>query len=195
IHRLLSEREKRARLEKLNMVIEAFFSEVGTRLLNYFSDFDPKLEQIRNNLIVTDGWSEQEFANVSKRLKNYDYGVKIQGTSLEDLHGFLVERRDFLLRLLENPALLEHESFTGPLQAIFHLMEELSAREDLRRLPDIDYEHLADDIKRAYTLLVHEWLDYMKYLEDNYPYLFSLAIRTNPFDKEAAPVVTGDGEK
>ena len=33
IHRLLDEREKRARLEKLNMVIGTFFSEVGTRLV------------------------------------------------------------------------------------------------------------------------------------------------------------------
>jgi len=41
IHRLLSEREKRLLLEKLNMVIGAFFSEVGTLLLTYLSDFDP----------------------------------------------------------------------------------------------------------------------------------------------------------
>jgi len=47
IHRLLSEREKRSKLEKLNMVIGAFFSEVGTELLTYFPDFDPKLEEIR----------------------------------------------------------------------------------------------------------------------------------------------------
>lgn len=192
IHRLLSDREKRARLEKLNIVIGAFFSEVGTGLLNRFSDFDPKLYQIRNNLIVAGGWSEQEFANVSKRLKNYDYDVEIQKASLEDLRGLLVGKRDFLLRLLENPTLLEHESFTELLQAVFHLMEELSVREDLRQLPDADYEHLADDIRRAYTLLVHEWLNYMKYMEDNYPYLFSFAMRTNPFDQEALPIVTDD---
>jgi hypothetical protein len=29
----------------------------------------------------------------------------------------------------------------------------------------------------------------MKHLKDNYPYLFSLAMRTNPFDHEASPVV------
>jgi len=33
IHRLLSEREKRTRLEKLNMVIGAFFSEMGTDVI------------------------------------------------------------------------------------------------------------------------------------------------------------------
>jgi len=38
-------------------------------------------------------------------------------------------------------------------------------------------------------LLVHQWLDYMKHLKDNYPYLFSLAMRANPFDQDASPIV------
>ena len=189
INRLLSDREKRARLEKLNMVIGAFFSDVGTRLLAHFSDFDPGLDEIRKDLIVSDDWSEQDFFGVSRRLKNYDYAVEMQKVDLEHLRGFLIGKRDFMLRLLENPSLLEHESFTGLLQAIFHLTEELEKREDVRQLPLTDHEHLAGDIKRAYVLLVHEWLDYMKYLKNNYPYLFSLAMRTNPFDQDASPLV------
>jgi hypothetical protein len=189
IHRLLGEREKRARLEKLNMVIGTFFSEVGTRLLAYFSDFDPKLDRIRKELVVTSHWSEQEFLDVSKRLKNYDYGVEIQKVGFEDLRGFLEGKKGFLLRLLENPNLLEHESFTELLRAVFHLTEELAAREDVRQLPDTDCAHLCGDINRAYIFLVHQWLDYMKYLKDNYPYLFSLAMRTNPFDQDASPIV------
>jgi len=189
IHQLLNVREKRARLEKLNMVIGAFFSEVGTRLITYFSDFDPKLDKIREELIVTTGWSEQDFSSVSKRLKNYDYEVEIQKVELEYLGGFLMEKRDFLLRLLENPNLLEHESFTELLRAVFHLTEELQSRESISQLPDTDYDHLSGDIKRAYILLVHQWVDYMKHLKDNYPYLFSLAMRTNPFDQSASPVV------
>ncbi len=189
IHRLLSEREKRARLEKLNMVIGVFFSKAGTRLLTYFSDFDSKLDKIRKELVLTNDWSEQEFSSLSKRLKNYDYVVEIQKIALEDLADFLMGKTDFLLRLLENPTLLEHESFTELLQAVFHLTEELGSREHLTQLPDTDYEHLAGDIKRAYILLVHQWLDYMKHLKDNYPYLFSHAMRTNPFDQSASPIV------
>ncbi len=189
IHQVLSMREKRTRLEKLNMVIGVFFSEVGTRLVAYFSDFDPKLDKIRKELVVTNDWSEQEFSSVSKRLKNYDYAVEVQKVELEDLANFLMGKRDFLLRLLENPTLLEHESFTELLRAVFHLTEELANREDLRQLPATDYEHLAGDMKRAYILLVHQWLDYMRHLKDNYPYLFSLAMRGNPFDQDASPIV------
>jgi len=190
IHRLLSEREKRARLEKLNMVVGAFFSSAGTRLLTYFSDLDPELDRIRKHLVVTDEWSDQEFLSVSQRLKNYDYKIDIQRVDLEHLRSFLVEKKDLLLRLLENPTLLEHESFTELLRAVFHLSDELENRQDLSQLPDTDYQHLANDIRRAYVLLVHEWVDYVKYLKNNYPYLFSLSMRMNPFDLEASPLVT-----
>ena len=189
IHRLLGEREKRARLEKLNMVIGAFFGEVGSRLLAYFSDFDPELDNIRKDLIVTSDWSEEEFSGVRERLRNHKYEVEIQKVDLESLRAFLVGKRDLLLRLLENPSLLEHESFAQLLWAVCHLTEELGYREDLGQLPDTDYEHLAGDMKRAYTLLVYEWLAYMRHLKDDYPYLFSLAMRTNPFDQNASPIV------
>jgi len=189
IDQLLRVREKRAMLSKMNMVIGAFFSEVGTRLLKSFPDFDLHYDKIRGNLIVTNDWSEQEFSIVRKRLKHYDYKVVSQRGDLEDLKSFLIKKRDFLLGLLENPNLLEHESFTDLLWAVFHLTEELECRVNVRQLPDTDYKHLSGDIKRAYVLLISQWLDYMKHLKDNYPYLFSLALRTNPFDPIASPEV------
>jgi hypothetical protein len=189
INGLLSQREKRSRLEKMNMVIGSFFSEVGTLLLTYFSDFDPELATIRKHLIVTNNWSDEEFVTVSKRLRNYNYRVEIRKIDMEGLKRFLVSKRDFLLRLLENPALLEHETFTELLRSVFHFSEELERREKVTGLPDSDYGHLTDDVNRAYTLLVQQWLDYVKYLKDNYPYLFSLAMRTNPFDQTASPFV------
>ena len=189
VHQLLTQRERRAKLEKLNMVIGAFFTEVGTRLLVYFSDFDPQLDKIRSDLVVTNDWSPEEFLAAARRLEAYDYGVDIHKIDLEHLRSFLVSKEDFLLRLLENPNLLEHEDFTEVLWAVFHLTAELHQREDITQLPDTDLDHLAGDIKRAYVALVREWLSYMRHLKDNYPYLFSLAMRTNPFDQEASPVV------
>jgi len=189
IHRLLQEREKLAILSKLNMVIGTFFSEVGTRLLGLFSEFNPHTDKISKDLILDKDWSEDEFTGVSRRLKSYDYIVDIRQGNLKELSSFLLGKRSFLLGLLQNPNLLEHESFTELLWAVFHLNEELAHREDVGQLPDKDYDHLAGDIKRAYILLISQWLDYMKHLKDNYPYLFSLSMRTNPFDKNASPVI------
>ena len=186
---LLSYREKRAMLKKLNMVIGAFFSEVGSELLTYFSEGDPEADKIRKEILVSDNWNKEEFLDLIIRIKNHNCRIDIQEVDLERLRSFLIGKRDFLLRLLENPNLMEHESFTELLWAVFHLTEELSVRGDMSQLPDTDYNHLAGDIKRAYTSLIHQWLDYMKHLKDDYPYLFSLAMRTNPFDPDASPIV------
>ncbi len=190
IHQLLTLREKRAILDKLNMVIGAFFSEVGTGLLQSFAELDHQSNEIRKELLLTSDWSHRDFAAVDRRVKNHDHMVEPKPDALADLKGFLVEKRDFMLRLLENPNLLEHESFTGLLWAVFHLTEELAHRVDVTQLPASDYAHLAGDMKRAYSLLTSEWLAYMQHLRDNYPYLFSLAIRTNPFDPHASAEVT-----
>jgi hypothetical protein len=89
------------------------------------------------------------------------------------------------MRLLENPSLLDHDSFTALLWAVFHLADELSHRRNFACLPDNDGKHLENDIYRAYHLLLREWLEYLAYLKSDYPYLFSLAVRTNPFNPSA----------
>jgi hypothetical protein len=190
IERVLARREKQAMLQKLNMVVGAFFSEAGTALLKFFSGFDPSREQISRALIVTQDWSDQEFSHARRQARSYNYRIEIQQGNLEELSNFLVGKRSFLLRLLENPNLLEHESFSDLLWAMFHLTDELAYREDIKKLPAADYAHLAKDMKRAYGLLVSEWIAYMQHLRDSYPYLYSLAVRTNPLDPYASPEVS-----
>ncbi|MDV2480604.1 hypothetical protein F8E02_01000 [Methanoculleus sp. Wushi-C6] len=189
LNQLLSVRAKRERLEKLNMVIGTFFSEVGTGLLTFVSDRDPGLSRLREELVVTEAWTPEKFSGARDSLRGHRCGVAVEAADLEELCRYLTERRGFLLRLLENPVLMEHESFTNLLRAVFHLTEELERRGDFAGLPESDLRHLAGDVERVYGLLVREWLAYMEYLQRNYPYLFSLAIRTNPFNKTASPIV------
>jgi len=70
------------------------------------------------------------------------------------------------------------------------LTDELENRKNFMNLPDSDFKHLSDDIKRVYNQVILEWLDYMRYLKKDYPYLFSLALRLNPFDENALVAVT-----
>jgi len=186
LHQLLQYREKKVMLNKLNMVIGAFFSEVGGELLKTFSDFDTESSEMTQKLLITNESFEKEFLKICKSVKNHNYNIDSKRGNLENIKNFLKEKRQFLLNLLENPNLLEHEAFTNLLWAVFHLTEELTHRRSLNELPETDYQHLAGDIKRAYHLLIVEWLCYMKHLKTNYPYLFSLAVRTNPFDTNAS---------
>jgi len=189
LNELLSIRSKRERLEKLNMVIGTFFSEVGTNLLTYLSDCDPDLDRVRSLLLIRNDWSDQDFRDLAGDLEKYEYRIEAEKIDLGSLHEFLHERRNFLLRLLENPVLLEHQAFTELLRAVFHLTEELERRERLDGLPLSDLAHIEGDLIRVYRNLGGQWIAYMHYLKKNYPYLFSLAMRTNPFDRNASPVV------
>jgi hypothetical protein len=186
IQHILDEREKQAMLKKLNMVIGAFFSEAGTPLLKFFSKFDTEAENLSKQLIVDKNWSTEHFEKMQTALQKHEYKIDSCAGDLQGLQSFIVDKRAFLLRLLENPNLLEHEEFTELLWAVFHLAEELSFRKSIKNLPDTDFNHLSGDIKRAYGLLIREWLSHMEHLKDNYPYLFSLAVRTNPFDVSAS---------
>ena len=190
---MLNRRERKARVEKLNMVMNLFFSEIGNRLLRYFVGLDPNVASLRKDLLVTNDWSAADFLKVSQILKNHKYSIDVEKVPQEELNTFFDGKVDLLLRLLENPALLERESFTETIRAVFHFRDELLLRQDTSQLPESDKKHLAGDIKRAYRLLAFQWLDYMRYLKDNYPYLFSLAMRINPFDLNASPIVNEVG--
>ena len=185
IDRLLRVREKRTLLNKLNMVIGVFMSEVGRDLIIHLSRFNANQGSLSGHLVLAPDWSAKQFTAAAKIVKNFDYKIDSKESALAELAAFLREKRGFLLSLLENPNLLEHETFTDLLWAVTHVAEELSFRADVTCLPDGDHAHLSGDIKRAYTLLITEWLVYMKHLRNSYPYLYSLAVRTNPFNPEA----------
>ena len=189
INQLLSVREKRNLLKKLNMVVGVFFTEVGTYLLGLFATLEPNAEAIKNELTIKGNWSAHQFSSKSKIFKHFAYQIKNDSGQLEIIKSFLLGKRHFLLSLLENPNLLEHDSFTDLLLAVFHLSDELAARVSLSGLPENDLAHLAGDIKRAMGALISEWLGYLKHLKEDYPYLYSLEIRKNPFDSQASAVI------
>lgn len=189
IQNLLAEREKRSRLQKMNMIVGAFFTEIGTALLTYLSECDSDLDAIRGHLVVSGKWQDQDFVRVEERIKGYSFKVNMQRVDLQALKNMLKDTREFILRLLENQTLLEHENFTNLLWAVSHLTEELIFRSDLSNLPDPDSTHLKIDTERVYSSVGLQWLEYMRHLKVNYPFLFSLAMRINPFDKSASVII------
>lgn len=189
IHSVLERREKKARLEKLNMIIGAFFSEAGIELLKIMSKWDPEIDQVQEELFVGEGTEKKKFEEICKYLRQHNYIIKSDDIDLETLKIFLISKRDFLLRLLVNPNLLEHESFTLVLWAVFHLTEELEARESFDNLSGEDSKHLIIDMNRVYGQLSLQWLNYMQHLKSSYPFLFSLSLRKNPFNKKASSIV------
>jgi hypothetical protein len=186
IERVLARREKQAIMQKLNMVVGAFFSEVGNELLQRLLVC---FENSRH-LAVKQNWSHADFNKAMVFARTIGGEADFSRLDLYGLKKFLVQKRQFLLALLENPNLLEHERFTDLLWATFHLTEELETRESLTGLPAADIKHIAGDIQRVYSQLIVEWLFYVEHLKSKYPYLFSLVARTHPFQEHPSPVVT-----
>jgi hypothetical protein len=189
IERVLSQREKQAMLRKMNMVIGAFFSEIGNELLaDMIKNFGNR-EEISRHLNVREDWTEKDFKRADEFAYHLKIDVDIRSINLEGLKKFLSSKRTYLLTLMENPNLLEHDRFTDLLWATTHLDEELEARVSLKDLPEADLQHLAKDIQRMYDHLASEWLDYIQHLKSNYPFLFSLVLRTHPFQAQPSAVV------
>jgi hypothetical protein len=189
VERILTRREKQAMLQKLNMVIGAFFSEVGTELLRRLLHCFEERQEIAQNLSAAQNWTHAEFKqamNYARAIKDKPDCLKI---NLDELRTFLMQKRTFLLALLENRNLLEHEYFTDLLWATFHLAEELETRPSVKDLPDSDIQHISVDIRRVYRHLAAEWVAYAEHLKSNYPFLFSHFVRMHPFQEKPSPVV------
>lgn len=189
IERILSYREKRATREKMNMVVGAFFSEIGDQLLRGLLGCFQGRDEIRQNLSVLPDWSHSDFQRAMRFASNLQYMPDCQELDLEGLRTLLLAKRQFLLTLLQNPNILEHERFTDLLWATFHLSEELEARASLDDLPDSDLGHIAIDIERLFSRLIVEWVAYGEHLQASYPYLFSLVTRIHPFQEHPSAVV------
>ena len=191
---IIERKEKEAMLEKLDMLMSTFFSEVGNDLISQLSSVN-KYKTDTENLKEIKNWSQDDYENKLNELKNStvdfsaDLAPEQREEFLENLRTLLAGKREFIINLINNPNLLEKEEFTGLINAILHLDEELEHRTDLALVNDSDFGHLNGDMQRVYAKLVYEWVYYLKYLDKHYPYMIALIIRTNPFDKDASVYV------
>ena len=189
IEQVLKERERQTVMRKLNMVIGVFFSEVGNRLLKELSAYVVSCDVLKSHLLVSGSWNESEYLAALEYLQKCDLKIDSSRCNINDLKRYLVEKRSFMVGLLENQNLLEHEEFTDLLWAVFHLVEELEARNSFDEMLHSDSEHINGDIKRVFGHLSRQWVEYMRHLRHDYPYLFSLAVRLNPMIDAPDPAV------
>lgn len=185
----LNRRDHQARQQKLQMVVGLFFSEAGCELLRHCALADKQRDSLHTMLEISDRWTDLDFEQAHRDLDKHAFDLQPAILDLPALQSLLTSQGPMLVRLLENPYLVEHEAFTDLLIATLHLKEELGHRRNLSRLPDSDREHLAGDVCRVYRLAAGQWLHYARHLRDQYPFLYSLAVRTNPFNPESCPLV------
>ncbi len=177
----LNAKEKRVRMEKIHIVVSEFFSEAGVAIISEMNRMAKDMCGMCDTLNIKPEWKEQDFRAAVKTVTKAQFEVKATPPLLADMHALLSEKKKTVLSMFENPNLLEHDKITDMLWAVYHVADELQNREDFATLPESDLSHLSGDVKRAYKLLITEWIEYMRHLKTHYPYLFSLALRKNPF--------------
>jgi hypothetical protein len=189
LERVLARREQIDKMQKLNMVIGAFFSEIGNPLMvNLLNTFCNR-QEISQRLNINSQWSKNDFKKAAEYSAQLKLDLDYTKLDLVGLKRSLSQHRDFLLAMLANPVLLEHDRFTELLWALTHLDEELEARQSLDKLTENDRKHIGGDIQRMFNHLTVEWLNHSEHLKTNYPYLFSLVLRTHPFQEHPSPVI------
>ncbi len=180
INKFLNFFEQRKKTKKINVIISAFFTEVGATIITVLSEFNRNQIDICN-LIRANETVKSNQTKLKKQVQAFEYDLYADPNKLENLATLLIDKKSFMIGLLENSNLLEHDSFTDMLWAVFHVADELQIRGNPGSLSKDDIEHLSIDLLRAYSAIILEWLDYVFYLRDEYPYLYALARRKNPF--------------
>lgn len=189
VESILARREKNRLLRKMNMVIGTFFSELGLSLLGMLTRFIENGQDFKARLAIGPEWTAQDWKRALDTAAAFDCRVEIEQMDLPATRDLLEKHRQLLTLLFANPNLMEHDRFTDLLWAVSHLREELAARNSLESLPPADLAHLANDIRRVYSLLSIEWLLYCRHLQLAYPYIYSVMVRIHPLQESPSAIV------
>jgi hypothetical protein len=184
IHKAIEDQEKEKIREKTNVLVSVFFSEAGNSLLKALISSDDEIHNLKTIIEDNVHFSPKELKLMKGGLSKHAYKLNLDANDLCDIKVIMASHKNFILTLIQNPHLIEHNGLTDLILAMLHLIEELGARENLKSISTKDIEHLTGDVERVYSRLANEWLSYMGYQKKEYPFLFSFSSRSNPFSDE-----------
>ncbi len=179
INKFISNREKEQKEKKLYMLISVFFIEIGTDLIQVFNKMNDEHDQICETCAYASEWEDNDVDAIEHSIDNLSFSIQSSDTNIELLRAALFNKKENLLHLMQNPYLLEHDQMTDALWSVIHLIEELTIK---GALSEEDRDHIALDVSRAYRNISSMWIKHMRHLRKSYPYLYSRAIKMNPYD-------------
>lgn len=172
LEKLIDYRAKKDRIEKINMLVGIFFTEVGGKLMHLIIDADKDAKNYITNF--------EDLNKIKKSLYEYDYKVDMNYIDLCTIKNILVEHSNLFVTLISNESILQHQIFTDLLMSVIHLRDEIIFMEKDNGL-ELNINHLENDVIRVYKNISIQWISYLEYLQKSYPFLYNNAIRVNPF--------------
>lgn len=168
--------DRRARIErlnKLNMLVGLFFSDVGFNLLKLIAAGDTKINLLSLNF--------NDINSCKNKLARYNHDINFELIDYPKLKLLIIDSREILSTLIANENILEHEIFTDLLMALMHLRDEILFIQHKGELNQDDCIHLKGDLIRVYKALTIQWINYLSHLKQFYPFQYKSAIKFNPF--------------
>lgn len=167
--------EKHAKLErmnKLNMLVGLFFSDIGFSLLTLIAAGDKKIHSLDLDF--------NDLKTCTNKFKLHKHEVDFQLINYTELKELVIGGRDILSSLISNENVAEHETFSDLLMSLMHLRDEILFIQQ-KELTKEDANHIEGDIVRVYKHLTLQWLIYLSHLKQFYPYQHNSSIKNNPF--------------
>ncbi|CEK34827.1 Uncharacterised protein [[Clostridium] sordellii] len=172
LEKLIDYRAKKDRIEKINMLVGIFFTEVGGKLMHLIIDSDKDAKNYITNF--------EDLNNIKKCLNEYDYKVDMNNIDLCSIKNILLENNNLFVTLISNENVFQHQIFTDLLMSVVHLRDEIIFMEKDDNL-ELNINHLENDVIRVYKNISIQWISYLEYLNKSYPFLYNNAVRVNPF--------------
>lgn len=172
LEKLIDYRAKKDRIEKINMLVGIFFTEVGGKLMHLIIDADKDAKNYITNF--------EDLNKIKKCLYEYNYKVDMKYIDLCAIKNILVEHNNLFVTLISNESILQHQIFTDLLMSVIHLRDEIIFMEKDKD-SGFNINHLENDVIRVYKNISIQWISYLEYLSKSYPFLYNNAIRVNPF--------------
>ncbi|MEG1481405.1 hypothetical protein [Clostridium sp.] len=182
---VIEERDSKNSKSEINMLMGIFFHELGEELLDIFVKSDDGIDQITKKCIIKKECSDKKYDEFKVVFEQYNYKASIDRIDKEALKNLLDRNSDLVVDLISNPMLRENECFTNTVIAVMHLRDELNDRYKSYNENKYEENHINEDVNYAYKLVALKWVEYMKYLKENYPKLFEKALINSPFDNRS----------
>ncbi len=164
-----SEREKRERQEKTQMMASSFFTELGSELLERLMPVIQNGDAMREIFTTCDIRDNRSLDQAREKINALTLEVKLEKESYDSLVELITERREVLLVYSSSPYLLDHADFTKLIWGLYHLLDESRLRKSFDQMHAEEIEHLENDFAEVIKLVIMNLARNLLYMRKHYP--------------------------
>ncbi len=173
---VLSNKEKRERRSKTQMLTSNFFTEMGTELMLTLIKTSGENRVFRTILGSCEITDQKIVEKLQKQIRETPCRVVLNESVYNQVRELILSGKENLLIISSNSSLLEQENFTELLWGIFHMIDEFRLHGDYGEQRAEVHEHMEEDLARVLRLLLINWTANVLYTRTFYPNYYGAAL-------------------